>query len=105
MYMLQVYLGFLGLPATDHLSMLAALVVLIFGSIGMITTQGGIGAYTFLVAHILHFYHIDDGNAQAFGWVAWAVQTGIIVILGAAAIIILPILNRTKNAQAGLDKA
>jgi hypothetical protein len=105
MYLLQVYLGFLGLPATDHLSMLAALVVLIFGSIGMITTQGGIGAYTFLVAHILHFYHIDDGNAQAFGWVAWAVQTGIIVILGAAAIIILPILNRTKNAQAGLDKA
>ncbi len=105
MYLLQVYLGFLGLPATDHLSMLAALVVLIFGSIGMITTQGGIGAYTFLVAHILHFYHIDDGNAQAFGWVAWAVQTGIIVILGAAAIIILPIINRTKNAQAGLDKS
>jgi len=99
MYLLQVYLGFLGLPATDHLSMLAALVVLIFGSIGMITTQGGIGAYTFLVAHILHFYHIEEGSAQAFGWIAWAVQTGIIVILGAASIIILPILNRNYNAQ------
>lgn len=103
MYLLQVYLGFLGLPATDHLSILAALVVLIFGSIGMITTQGGIGAYPFLVAHILSYYSINAGNAQAFGWVAWAVQTGIIVILGVASIVMLPIFNRNRYAQSPVD--
>ena len=103
MYLLQIYLGFLGLPATDHLSMLAALVVLIFGSIGMISTQGGIGAYPFLVAHILSYYAINPGNAQAFGWVAWAVQTGIIVVLGAISIVMLPLFNRTRYAQSPVD--
>ncbi len=103
MYLLQVYLGFLGLPATDHLSMLAALVVLIFGSIGMISTQGGIGAYPFLVAHILSYYQINPGSAQAFGWVAWAVQTGIIVILGAVSIVMLPLFNRKRYAQSPVD--
>ncbi|HXS37137.1 MAG TPA: lysylphosphatidylglycerol synthase transmembrane domain-containing protein [Flavipsychrobacter sp.] len=103
MYTFQIYLGFLSLPATHHLSILAALVVLIFGSVGMITTPGGIGAYTLLVAEILVFYSISDVSAQAFGWVAWAVQTGIICILGIISLVLLPILNRNRYAQAPVD--
>jgi glycosyltransferase 2 family protein len=105
MYLLQVYIGFLCLPATEHLSVLASLVVLIFGSIGMITTQGGIGAYTLLVANILLFYGIDDGNAHAFGWVAWLVQTGSLCILGLLSLLLLPIYNRNRNAQITVDRA
>lgn len=103
MYTLQVYLGLVALPATAHLSLLAALVVLIFGSLGMIITPGGIGAYTLLVAQILTFYAIDDVNAQAFGWVAWAAQTGILIVLGFASLILLPIYNRRRNAQVRMD--
>lgn len=103
MYLLQVYLGFLSLPATSHLSILAALVVLIFGSIGMIATQGGIGAYTYLVANILLAYGIANVNGQAFGWVAWAVQTGIICVLGILSLILLPVYNRNRYAQDTVD--
>jgi len=103
MYTLQVYLGLVALPATAHLSILAALVVLIFGSLGMIITPGGIGAYTLLVAEILVFYGIDDVSAQAFGWVAWAAQTGILIILGFLSLILLPIYNRRRNAQVTVD--
>jgi uncharacterized protein (TIRG00374 family) len=102
MYLLQVYMGFKCLSATADLSVLAALVVLVFGSVGMITTQGGIGAYPFLVAQILLAYNVKNTAGLAFGWLAWVVQTGIIVILGVLALIILPIYNRNKYAQSPL---
>ncbi len=103
MYTLQIYIGFLSMPATHNLPMLAALVVLVFGSVGMIVTPGGIGAYPLLVGQILIPYAIMDVSAQAFGWVAWAVQTGIILILGMISLVLLPILNRNKYAQAPVD--
>jgi hypothetical protein len=69
----------------------------------MITTQGGIGAYALLVSNILGFYNIDQGNAQAFGWVSWALQTIIICVLGTVALILLPIYNKNRYAQTGVD--
>ena len=94
MYGLQVYLGLLALPGTHHLSPMASLVVLVFGSVGMILTPGGLGAYTYLVAEILSFYAIDEASANAFGYIAWGAQTGIIIVLGVLSIILLPIYNK-----------
>ena len=110
LYWSQVVLGFWAMPGTDDLSLLAALVVLIFGSIGMIVTPGGLGAYPALIAQILVFYSIDDADGKAFGWVSWLAQTGIVLILGIGALILLPIYNRHRptehhhhHAQAGVD--
>lgn len=94
MYLSQVYLGFLALPPTDHLNVLAALVVLIFGSLGMILTPGGLGAYPALIAEILIYYGISGPDGKAFGWVSWSVQTGIVILLGLAAFLALPLYNR-----------
>jgi uncharacterized protein (TIRG00374 family) len=102
MYMLQIWIGFKCLPATDHLNMLVAFIVLVFGSFGMIFTQGGIGAYPVAVAGILLAYNIDHNIGLAFGWVAWAVQTGIIIILGVISLILLPIYNRNNYAKSPL---
>ncbi|RYD56638.1 MAG: flippase-like domain-containing protein [Sphingobacteriales bacterium] len=105
MYLTLLIIGFRAMPATEHLSIMTGLVVLVFGSVGMITTQGGIGAYTYLVAETLRFYNIEEAHGQAFGWLSWGVQTGIVLILGVATLILLPIYNRKpKHAQAGLDK-
>jgi hypothetical protein len=105
-----VVLGFWAMPGTDDLLLLAALEVLIFGSIGMIVTPGGLGAYPALIAQILVFYSIDDADGKAFGWVSWLAQTGIVLILGIGALILLPIYNRHRptehhhhHAQAGVD--
>ncbi len=98
-YWIQVLFGFWSMPALEHLSGLTALITLIFGSIGMIATQGGIGAYTYLVADILSAYGIDNAYGQAFGWVSWAVQTGIILVLGLASILFI-INRKRRNAQA-----
>lgn len=104
LYLSQVILGFWSMPPVEHLSMLAALVVLIFGSIGMIVTPGGLGAYPALIAEILLFYGISDADGKAFGWVSWTAQTGIVLILGIGSLILLPLYNRRKHdAQATMD--
>ena len=105
MYLMQLYIGLKSLPATHHLTPLAALVVLVYGSVGMIITPGGIGMYTLMVAQILAVYNIPDVPAQAFGWIAWAVQTGIIIVLGVVSLISIHPYNKKRDAQAAMDRA
>lgn len=96
LYWFLLMLGFWSMSQLSHLSGLAAMVVLVFGSIGMIATQGGIGAYPYLVGKILLFYGIAEAHGLAFGWVSWTVQTGVVVIFGVAALVLLPIYNNKK---------
>jgi len=97
LYWFLLLMGFWSMSQLENLSGLCALVVLIFGSIGMITTQGGIGAYPYLIGKILMYYGIAEAHGLAFGWVSWTVQTGVVLILGVAAIILLPIYNNRKK--------
>ncbi len=103
MYVSQVYVGLRCLPATHNIHPLASLVVLVYGSVGLIITPGGIGMYTLLVAEILASYNVPEVPAQAFGWIAWAVQTVIIIVLGVLALILIHPYNKKRDAQAGLD--
>ncbi len=104
-YTMQIYLAFLSMPATHHLSMMAALAVLIFGSVAMIITPGGLGAYTLLVAQILLSYNIDEPAANAFGFVAWAGQTGIIIVLGIISLLFIHPYNNKKNVASAINRA
>ena len=105
MYLGQIYIGLKSLPATVALTPLAALVVLVYGSVGMIITPGGIGAYPAMVAQVLGVYLIADIPAQAFGWIAWSVQTAIIIILGVISLLLIHPYNRRKDAQTAMDSA
>lgn len=103
-YLLQILIGFWSMPITEHLGVSVGLSVLVFGSIGMIATQGGIGAYTYLIAEILLFYGLSQSEGQAFGWVSWVAQTLIVIVLGIAALVLLPLYNRKpRHAQAAVD--
>lgn len=105
MYWFQIVLGFWSLPFTDHLSPNVAFVILVMGSVGIIATPGGIGAYPALVATSLSLYNIDAStHGQAFGWVSWVVQVAVVLLLGALSLILLPIVNKTPhNAQTAVD--
>jgi uncharacterized membrane protein YbhN (UPF0104 family) len=105
MYLMQIYIGLKCLHATHDLTPLAALVVLVYGSVGMIVTPGGIGLYPFLVAQILGVYLISEVPAQAFGWIAWVVQTAIIIVLGVISLLFIHPYNRKRDAKAALDTA
>ncbi len=104
MYLLQIYIGLKSLHDTNALSMMAALVVLVYGSVGLIVIPGGIGAYPYLVKQMLSGpYHIAEVPAQAFGWIAWALQTVLIIILGLLSLLLIHSYNKKRNAQASVD--
>lgn len=104
LYDLQIHLGLMCLSEGGaHIPFMASMVVLVYGSVGLIVTPGGIGAYPFLVAQILGAYPISESSAQAFGWIAWAVQTVIIILGGLASLVFIHSYNKRRNAQAGVD--
>ncbi|MCC6187323.1 MAG: flippase-like domain-containing protein [Chitinophagaceae bacterium] len=99
-YLSLIYIGFLALPATEHLGIGAALSILVFGSLGMIVTPGGLGAYPQAIQLVLNMlYGVKSAFGLAFGWISWLAQTLIMVIFGVIAFIFLPIYNRPKNEQ------
>ena len=104
-YLMMVYVGFFCLDATSHLGFKAALAVLGLGSIGMIATQGGIGAYQLLTEKTLSLYGIGPAVGYAFGWISWLAQTFLIIIVGFVCILLLPLLNNRHHGQDTGDPA
>jgi hypothetical protein len=97
LYFASIWLGFKAFPAVQHLGWSASLSILVFGSLGMIATQGGIGAYQFAVQKTLILYGISAVAGLAFGWVLWAAQTAFVLFTGLLSLIIIPLFNRTKH--------
>ena len=97
MYLLQIYLGFSAMDGTAHLSLKAACSVLSLATLAMIATPGGIGSFPFFVMETLTIYTISQPMGKAFGWLMWGVSTGLVIVLGLLALLLLPYLNKKKN--------
>ena len=97
MYLLGIRLGFLAMDSVAHLGVNPALTILSFGSLAMIVTQGGIGAYQLAVQKTLSLYGIDLVQGLAFGWLLWLFQTLLIIIAGIILLTLLPLLNKSKQ--------
>ena len=109
MYLLMVYVCFNCLSETSHLTLSDALIVLIFGTVGVIVpTPGGVGAYQYLVQSALTVIFISsglsvkDGSAFTFAWIMWGSQLVLIVFLGLISLVLLPIIN--KNDKTGVHQ-
>ncbi len=97
LYLFSTWCGFFAIDATSHLSMADALTVLVMGSVGMIVSPGGIGAYAFLVMETVALYDIPkEPFGQALGWLLWFGQFLSFVIFGVISFILLPRVNRKK---------
>jgi hypothetical protein len=96
MYLMSIRIGFYALESVNHLGMRPSFTILSFGSVAMIITQGGIGAYQLIVQKSLTLYGISEVNGLAFGWLLWAVQTIMVLIIGLLCLLLLPVVNRKK---------
>jgi uncharacterized protein (TIRG00374 family) len=101
MYLLMTWTVFLCLPETANLGIDIALAVLVFGSIGIVVVQGGIGIYPWIVAEILALFAIPSTKGYALGWLLWTGQTLTIVAFGILSLSLLPILNKHRNELPG----
>ncbi len=97
LYLASIRLGFYAMQDTQHFGWLPSFSVLSLGSIGMIVTQGGIGAYPILVQETLALYGLDANVGRAFGWLLWLAQSVLIVVAGGIAFLAMPLLNQSKK--------
>jgi hypothetical protein len=95
-YLLGGYIGFFALQETGHYGIKEAFTVLSAGSIGMIATPGGIGAYAWLIQQTMLLYGLNSGIALAFGWILWLAQTAVILIGGLISFVAIPYYNKRK---------
>jgi hypothetical protein len=100
LYLLSTWFGFFAISATSHLSIIDALSVLAMGSIGMIVSPGGIGAYALLVQETVSFYNVPAiPFGLALGWLLWFGQFLSFVLFGTVSFILLPRINKKPHYQ------
>ena len=99
MYLLQIYIGFSAMEGTSHLDMRAACSVLSLATLAMIATPGGIGTFPYFVKETLAMYFIADALGTAFGWLMWGISTGIVIVGGLLALVLLPYINKNRKHE------
>jgi glycosyltransferase 2 family protein len=97
LYYLMIFVCFFSLPQTSHLGLEVAFSLLIFGSIGIMLVQGGVGIYPAIIAETLVLYNISPVHGYALGWLGWTAQTLMIVITGLVSLLLLPLFNKSKD--------
>ena len=98
-YLLTGYMAFFTLKETGYYGIKEAFSILSAGSVGMIVTPGGIGAYAVLIEKTMQLYGLQKGIAVAFGWLLWLLQTGTILIGGLFSFAYLPYFNNKKTNE------
>ncbi|MEO6490307.1 MAG: lysylphosphatidylglycerol synthase transmembrane domain-containing protein [Ferruginibacter sp.] len=98
-YLSQIYIAFYAMSGTEHLGIKAAFSVLTLATLSMILTPGGIGTFPLFIAETLIMYDIAKELGVAFGWLMWGISTGIIIIAGLIALLLLPYINKKKKNE------
>lgn len=96
LYLSGGYIGFQALHETEQYGIKEAFTILSAGSIGMIVTPGGIGAYAYLIEGTMQMYGLQQSIAVAFGWLLWLAQTVVILVGGLVSFGLLPWYNKRK---------
>jgi len=97
MYLLSTTAGLLALRETQYMGIGGGLSVLAVGSIAMILTPNGIGAYPLLIAQLLGLYGLNaDTTGNASGWLMWTVQTFVILIGGLVCFVLISKFNKAS---------
>ena len=97
-YFYSLYFCFFAFTGTSHLGQSECLVLLLFGTFGVVFSPGGLGAYPAIItALLIYTYHVEKISAVAFPWMAWTSQFILIFILGIISLILLPIINKNNK--------
>lgn len=94
-YFLMTYIMFKAFAPTEHLGAVQALVVFVFGTLGMLVpSPGGMGSYHFLVGEGLQIFGISPADSFSFANIIFfSLQIGCNVLFGIIALLIVPLLN------------
>lgn len=99
LYLMAIRVGMAAMKETSMYGLKESLSVLSMGSVGMIATQGGVGAYPLLVQETMVLYGLTENMGKAFGWLLWLVQFFMVIVFGALSLLLLPLVNRKKQDE------
>ncbi len=99
LYLFAGYVGLYAFNETSGYGMREAFTILSAGSIGMIASPGGIGAYAYLIQKTMPVYGMNEIIALAFGWILWLATTGVIILGGLFSFAALPYYNKKYNIE------
>lgn len=97
LYFLSLYVCFWCFEETRVLGIKPALSVLLFGTLGVAISPGGVGAYQIIATQVLLFYGVSNSISISFPWIVWGAQFIAIIVIGALCFLLLPLLNRNTN--------
>ncbi len=82
-YFMQFYLCFFCFPFSSDLSIFAAFLMFVGGSIAVIVpTPNGAGPWHFVVASLMVLYGVEASDAQMFALIVHSLQTLMVAVLG-----------------------
>ncbi|HZH87448.1 MAG TPA: lysylphosphatidylglycerol synthase transmembrane domain-containing protein [Brumimicrobium sp.] len=98
LYLLLFGICFNAFEQTKNFPINGVLIGFIAGTFGLMFTNGGIGAYPYLVGIVVIFYIGDnfgnteeaEGIGKALGMIIWLSQTIMIIFLGLLSLVLLP---------------
>jgi glycosyltransferase 2 family protein len=91
-------MGFFAMKDMAHFGITGALSALTFGSFGMIIpSPGGIGSFQYAIQQVMILYGVTPEKGLSLGMLIWFAQTGIIILFGTIAFLLLPIVNKQKK--------
>ncbi|MEO5594534.1 MAG: lysylphosphatidylglycerol synthase transmembrane domain-containing protein [Chitinophagaceae bacterium] len=99
LYLAAIRVGMAAMKETSSHGIKESLSVLCMGSVGMIATPGGAGAYPLLVQETMMLYGLTENMGKAFGWLLWLVQFFMVIFFGALSVMLLPVINRKKKDE------
>lgn len=97
-YFMQFYVTFFCFDFTADLSILAALVMFVGGSIAVIVpTPNGAGPWHFAIISMMMLYGVGTGEAGIFALIVHGIQTFLVILLGIYATVALPLINKKHS--------
>lgn len=99
-YYLMFYFYLPAFGPTEHLGFVAALMVFVFGTFGIvIPSPGGMGTYHFLIIAALMLYGVSAGDAFSSANISFFATHISNILFGLLAVILLPIINKNYDPE------
>jgi glycosyltransferase 2 family protein len=99
-YYFMTYLVFFAFEPTAHLGLLAGLVLLVVGGLGMSApVQGGIGIFHILVSSALVIYGVSKEDGVSYAFILHTSQTLTVIILGGISFVIALLIGKNKKSE------
>lgn len=100
LYLLSTWMGFFAMKDMAQFGIKGALSALTFGSFGMIIpSPGGIGSFQYAIQQVMLLYGVSPEKGLSLGMLIWFAQTGIIILFGTIAFLVIPLFNKRKTVD------